>query len=214
MLNTVIFDNSVFGYFVEIKKVNLEIIVRNLIQEKVIIPSHIISEMEPLAIREPKIQKCINQAYKKQFYHFCDTFDLITLDFLRGKLDKGEASAIAQANKRQIPYFISDDIKNLTFLKENFSHIRQYSTYFLIALADVSGLLPNYEDVLAEFALLRCYDKFSAKTKKGFKIMLRNEYEAALQLKFGNNYNKKICYKKTSIDTILKQFYKINKRDN
>ncbi|OFX59612.1 MAG: hypothetical protein A2046_05265 [Bacteroidetes bacterium GWA2_30_7] len=206
-LDSVIFDNTVFNYFLRLKTVNLELICRSLIKEKVLIPSQIVVEMERLAQIEPqflpKINKWIELSYRKSFYQFCDTFDSIIFETVSKKLDIGEAGAIAQAEKTRVRWFISDDIKNLPFITQNYNNIRVYSIYFLICLADISGLLADYNVVIKEFLAIRKYSYFNSKTRKQFKASLRYEYTEALKL-YGISYNKKLISRKTSIDTILK----------
>jgi predicted nucleic acid-binding protein len=191
-----------------LRAVNLEIIVRSLISDKVLIPSQIVVEMERLANNEPhfksKITKWIDLSHRKSFYHYCDTFDSIVFDNVKRKLDIGEAGAIAQAEKTRVFWFISDDTKNISFIKQNYSNIKQHSIFFLIALADVSGLLPDYEGLLIDILHIRKYHEFTPEKRKRLKALIRNDYITALQLN-GLNYNKKVVSQKTSIDTILKK---------
>jgi predicted nucleic acid-binding protein len=208
-LEKVIFDSTVFNYFLRIQTVNFEIIIRSLIRDKVLIPSQIVIEMEHLARNEPhfksKIAKWIDLSHRNSFYHYCDTFDSIVFDSLIRRLDFGEAGAIAQAEKTNVFWFISDDIKNYSFVNQNFSHIRQHTIFFLVALADVSGLLQKYEyeRVLIDILYIRKYKEFTPGKKKKIKAMIRSEYNAAIKLK-GLHYYKKLVSQKTSIDTILK----------
>lgn len=205
-LTRVIFDNTVFNYFLKIQSVNLESLCRSLIKEYVLIPTQIVVEMERLALKEPyyksRINKWIDQSYRKNFYRYCDTYDLVIFDNVRRILDQGESGAIAQAEKTGVRWFISDDIKNTPFITENYGNIRVKSSFFLIALADISGYLPDYNKVLIEFLKIRKYSYFKSKRKQ-FKKLLRDEYTEALKL-YGLPYNKKRISEKTSIDTILK----------
>ncbi len=207
-LNRVIFDNTVFNYFLRIQSVNLDILCRSLIRDYVLIPTQIVAEMEQLAQKNPyyksRINKWIDQSHSKNFYHYCDTFSLVTLDILKKKLDAGESGAIAQAEKTRVYWFISDDIKNTSFINENYPNIKVYTVFFLIAIADIAGLILDYNKLLKEFLEIIKYDNFEKKKIKEFKKLLREEYKAALEL-YGFRYNKKRISEKTSIDTILKK---------
>lgn len=207
MLNTVIFDNTVFNYFLRIRKINLEIIVRSLII-KVIIPSQIACEMERLAENEPsfrpKIMKWIDLSIRNSYYHYCNTYDSIIFDNARKYLDIGEAGAIAQAEKIKVVWFISDDTKNSSFISQNYPFLKQRSIFFLIALADIESLLPDYEAVLLDVLEIRKYHDFSPRKKRELKALIRGDYIDALKLK-GLIYNRKIVSQKTSIDTIIKK---------
>lgn len=207
VLEKVIFDNTVFNYFLRIHSVDLEKIARSIIRDKVLIPSQIVVEMKQLAVHNPnfkvKINKWIDLSHRKNFYYYCDTFDSIVYDNLKKVLDEGEAGAIAQAEKTRVSWFISDDTKNLPFIEKNFGHIKQRSIFFLIALADVSGLLANYENILIDVLRIQNYSEFKPSTRKKLKALIRSEYISALQLK-GLSNDKKLISSKTSIDTILK----------
>lgn len=206
-LEKVIFDNTVFNYFLRIQAVDFEKVVRVLIRDNVLIPSQIVVEMERLANNEPhfksKITKWIDLSHQKRFYHYCDTYDSIVFDNVRRKLDIGEAGAIAQAKETNVFWFISDDTKNISFVEQNYGNIKQHSIFFLVALADISGLLQDYESVLLDILHIRKYHKFTPQKRKQLKALIRREYTTALQLN-GIHYNKKIVSQKTSIDTILK----------
>ena len=205
-LETVIFDNTVFNYFLKIHSVNLERIVRSIIRDKVLIPSQIAVEMEQLGKKkldfQSKINRWLDMSYRKSFYHYCDTFDSIVFDNVKKELDIGEAGAIAQAEKMRVSWFISDDIKNISFIEKNYSHIKQHSIFFLIALADVLELLPDYKSVLKDFLRVRGYKNFTSSKKRQLKALIRSDYIDALKLE-GLNYNKKIVSQKTSLDRIL-----------
>ncbi len=206
-LKNAIFDATVFNYFLKITAVDLEPIVRSLISEKVLIPSQVVSEIEVLMHLEPKFKAKINRwidlSHRRSFYHYCDTYDSIVLALIREKLDEGEAGAIAQAEKTKVVWFISDDYKNSEFIWENYRNIRLHSTFFLIALADISGLLKDYEKVIVDFLRVMKYEKFKKSKKKNLKTLIRSDYIEALKLK-GLRLDKRLVSKRTSIDTIFK----------
>lgn len=164
--------------------------------------------METLSLSKPQfkseISRWIDLAHRKRFYQYCDSYDSIVFDNIKRILDDGEAGAIAQAEKTGVYRFISDDIKNLPFIEMNYGNIRQNSIFFLIAVADVAKLLPDYESLLIEILQIKQYDQFSPSKRKQLKALIRNEYIAALQLK-GVHYDKKVVSQKTSIDSILKK---------
>ena len=207
-LSKVIFDNTVFNYMLKVKSVNLDIIFRSLISEHVIIPSQIIAEMENYANFEikfkSKILKWIDQSHQKNFYLYCDKFDSVILDNILKKLDRGEAGAIAQAEKIKVFWFISDDYKNIPFVKQNYEHIRQHSIFFMIALADILSLLADYDKLMVEILEIKDYKNFKISAKKDLKSLIRRDYIAAMK-HLGIREDRKKVSIKCSIDTILKK---------
>ena len=207
-LTQVIFDNTIFNYILKIQSVDFNILLRSIISDKILIPIQIIPEMESLANNEPqfrtRILKWIDQVNRKSFFHICASYDSIIFDTIKRKLDEGEAGAIAQAEKRGVYWFLSDDIKNIKFIKQNYGNIHQHSFFFLISLADILGLLPDYESVLIDFLEISRYNNRTENKKRNFKKHLRDEYIAALQMS-GLHFNKKVVSQKTSISKILER---------
>ncbi len=135
--------------------------------------------MEKLAFNDArykaKISKWIDKAHRKQFYHYCSDYDTIIFETIRRKLDDGEAGAIAQAERIGVFWFFSDDLKNIKFIQQNYGNIRQHSIFFLIALADIMSLLPDYETVLIDYLEILGYERFSAQKKRRFNGYVRSE---------------------------------------
>lgn len=99
-----IFDTTVFNYFAKLKCVDFEIICRALILKKVLVPSHIVVELEKFnhptdAEQNLKIVTWINEIPTNTFYHYCDAYDILVFEEVRKRLDIGETAAIAQARK-------------------------------------------------------------------------------------------------------------------
>jgi predicted nucleic acid-binding protein len=206
-LQKVIFDNTVFNFFVRIESANLFHITKSIITDSVLVPSKVLEELESLgSLDENYMQKILywtDQIKQNYFYQFCSSYDSIVLDFLSGKIDKGEADAIAQSLKTGVSIFITDDKNCLEFIEDNYSHIKSYSTFFLISLADVHGLLPDYEKTVAEYHKIIGFNSFRKITKKLHLQKIRYEYIEAMKY-LGINKDKKLISQKTSFLTILK----------
>lgn len=208
-LQSVIFDNTVFNFFAKINCVNLYRLMPSIISDSILVPGEILGEIEGIGITFPQHQNKIfywtDQIRQNYFFKHCTTYDSVVFDFVKSKIDKGEADAVAQSQKTGIRLFITDDKKCLPFINENYNNIRTFSTFFLIALADIQGLLPDYERTIYEFHEVIQYNYFTKKTKKIHKAKLRYEYSEALR-HFGISLDKKIVSKKTSLDTIFKKY--------
>jgi len=208
-LQSVIFDNTVFNFFAKINCVNLHRLMPSIISDSILVPSEILSEIEGLGIAHPQYQSKVfywtDQIRQNYFFKHCTTYDSVVFDLVKSKIDKGEADAVAQSQKTGVRLFITDDKSCLPFINENYNNIRTFSTFFLIALADIQGILPDYEKTIYEFHEVISYASFNSKTKKTHKAKLRYEYSEALRY-LGISLDKKIVSKKTSLDTIFKKF--------
>lgn len=81
------------------------------------------------------------------FYRLCTTYDLITLgiaqSLVSSGLDSGEAEAIAQARKRNVKFFLTDDKDCTEIIKREFGWLLPMRTFALIAMLEIHGLIPN-----------------------------------------------------------------------
>ncbi|MBI4649089.1 MAG: hypothetical protein HY738_21490 [Bacteroidia bacterium] len=207
MIPKAIFDNTVFNFFVRFSCADLSNIVRTIISNGVFIPLEILNEMEKIAIDYPEYQSKIfywsDQIRRNRYYKLCTTYDAIVYDFVKSRIDKGEAEAVAQSQKTGIRFFITDDLKCQPFIQEHYPSIKTYSTFFLLSIAEINGLLPDYKKVFKEYHQILNYQKFGISKKKKHKAKLRFEYTEAVK-NFGFPYNKKEISEKTSVDKILK----------
>ncbi len=206
-LKSAIFDNTVFNFMARMNSINLYLLTKSLFQERVLVPSEILTEMELLSYRshyKARITQWADNIRSKRFYEMCNSYDPVVLEFARSIIDKGEADAVAQSKKTGVSVFISDDFECLPFINQNHGYLRCYSTYFLLSLADVQDLLPNYEIVLSEYLSLLRYSNMREKARKELKGRMRFEYQEALKV-YGLENDKKRISKKTSLDTILKK---------
>lgn len=208
----VIFDNTVFNFFVRFKSIELQNIVRNIVREGVFVPQEVLNEMEfemeLFGKNNPEYQSKImywgEQIRANNFFKLCNTYDRIVFDFVKSKLDKGEADAVAQSQRIGIKYFITDDRKCLPFINDNYKDIKTNSTFFLLSLADIIGIIPDYDSVFYEYHQLIMYDKFNKVTRKEHKARLRSEYKLAMK-HYGLAHDSKLISTKTSVDTILRR---------
>lgn len=83
------------------------------------------------------------------FYRLCNSFDPI----VRGELvlikdvDPGEADAIAQAVRRNVWLFLTDDRRCSRFITNQYPFIRCYNSLFLIALLDCLAYIDDIKQV-------------------------------------------------------------------
>lgn len=79
------------------------------------------------------------------FYRLCTTVDKIILGVAESfeNIDAGEAEAIAQAQKRKVFLFFTDDQKCRDVIGKNFIWLRTMSTHSLIAALDIAGFLSD-----------------------------------------------------------------------
>ncbi|TAF74446.1 MAG: hypothetical protein EAZ53_08640 [Bacteroidetes bacterium] len=209
ILESCIFDNTVFNYFLKIESLDFEIICKNIITKKVLVPSKIVAELEKFNSpfnnnQNLRVAKWIFDIPLNNFYHFCDSFDILVLEEVKKCLDLGESEAIAQSQQTGVIWFFSDDIKNKPFINKNFPNIKQHSFIFLIALSDILGLLPNYEIIINEVLAIRKYNKLKETKKKKLQKLIYEEYESAMKL-MGVAKSEEILQKKSQIDEINKK---------
>lgn len=204
-LDSIVIDNTVFNFFLKISDIDLSNILRNTITGKVYVPSQIFNEMSDITKKYPdylyKIEKLKNQITENYFFIHCHTFDSVVLEFSKKNIDIGEAEAISQCIKRKIPYFITDDFKCLPFISKNYNHIKIYSSFFLIAIADLHGLIKNYPMVFNEYNKISNYKKMNSSKQKLHQDRIENEYKKAAQI-YGISINNGLLIDKTNIGTL------------
>jgi len=210
LLNKAIIDNTVFNLLVKIQSVDLENIIRSVISEYILVPSEVLIEMEqriPHAYPEyqPRIMRLSEQTRANNYFKLCTSYDGFIYDEVKRFIDKGEADAIAQSAKTGVRLFITDDKECQLFILGKYSHIRLHSTFFIIMVADVSGLIrpEDYNNVFVEYHKIIKYEQFKSTTKREHKAFLRKEYASALEY-VGFRNNKRVISNKTSVDTILR----------
>jgi len=205
-LDSIIIDNTVFNFFLKIQDIDLSNILRNIISGKVLIPSEIVHEMNNIAIKHPEyieqLESFKNQIESNFFFIHCHSYDSMVLEFAKEHIDKGEAEAVAQCVKRRIQYFITDDTKCLPFISNNYQGININSTFFLIAIADLHGLLKDYKKVFREYHRILNYTKMRPSKKKEHQQKLATEYTKAMNL-FNLTENTEFVSRKTNIEKIL-----------
>lgn len=169
-LDSIVIDNTVFSFFLRFQDIDLGNILRNIITGKVLVPAEIVNEMKHIAHKHPQyirqLQHWKNQIESNRFFLFCHSYDSVVLEFAKKNIDKGEAEAVAQCMKRRIFHFITDDKKCLPFILKNYQNIRINSTFFLIAIADMHGLLNKYERTFSEYHSILNYQKMSLKKQR------------------------------------------------
>lgn len=207
---SLIFDANVFYCFDEIEdnKTRFTNILRSLTINKILVPQEVHTEIERMGIKYPRLinqsQFWSNQIITGNIFKLCNTFDSVVMDFAKSRVDAGEAEAIAQSQETKVSYFITEEIKCLPFIKEYYSHIKTYSTFFLISLADLSGLLPNYNEIVKKYLIKVAHcDKRKPNKQKEISIKLRYEYAEAQRM-LGFPKDKKLISQKTNIKNLLK----------
>ncbi len=199
-----ILDNTVFNISARIHTCDLISLADNLFNN-ILIPQAIASEIQSF----PKGYEL--EAEQKMEYYFsrirlgskglqlCTTYDSVVLSFIKDQqnVDNGEAEAIAQAQKRYIGLFFTDDDKCIRTLSPLYPNIRFVPTLYLIALLDVLGYLPNYDEVIREYFTYKPLP-LQSKARKNEKEKFRSAYKNAV-LHFNLSISKKDISKKTSL---------------
>jgi predicted nucleic acid-binding protein len=200
-LDTIVIDNTVLNFFLKLSSVNLSSVLRSVITGRILVPSEIVREMQSLSEGNPSfvlpVQKLQYQIVKSNFLMHCHSYDSVVLEFAQKNIDKGEAEAVAQCIKRKVPYFITDDLKCLSFIKHHYNDIQIGSTFLLIALADIHGLILNYNNVFVEYHRILNYHKMGVSKIKVHQERIKNEYSHAAKL-LGIQLNEKTLNLKTN----------------
>ncbi len=195
----VIFDNTVFNIAAQIASCDLIGLSGALLFQQILVPQQILSEMQQFPIQYDlkaglKMQNYSNAIINNyQNLQLCTSLDIITFSLLKelAYIDVGEAEAIAQAQKRQVYAFFTDDELFINNLPASYQHIRCYPTLFLIILLDINNFLPDYKQTLIEFFSYKPLPQNKGKT------YFRNLYTKGLQY-YGLPLDKKKIADKTS----------------
>lgn len=191
-----IFDNTVFNISARLLSIDLVQIAATLF-DKIVVPSHILTEIQRFPTGcEPFVAQKM-ECYARQvgeLFELCTTYDNITLAFIQTmpNVDLGEAEAIAQANKRNIRFFFTDDERCIHALKGKFSNIYFVSTLYLIALLDIHKYIHDYPTLIKE------YNQYKSLKNKKHKKLFRDEYWRACS-DLGIPISKKELSQKTSL---------------
>lgn len=208
-MRSAIFDNTVFNIAARIQSCDLILLATNLF-EGILIPQEISSEINNFPTgKEFSVERRMQQYYKlilseKHVLELCTTLDPVVFSVLstQNGVHKGEAEAIAQAQKRSVFLFFTDDFDCILNVKPLYPNIRFVSTFFLIALLDIEGLLPDYQYVMKEFLAFRPLPS-NTHRKKLLLSQWRLEYQAAMK-HYSLQVDKKIISDKTSFKQIIK----------
>lgn len=146
MNKVAILDNSVLANFIDSGQLSILEKARQAFKY-FLIPQEICREflsVSPayLIARERFAQKLrIDQG----FYRLCTTVDPIVMGLLQTQkgVDAGEAEAIAQAVKRNVMTFFTDDRRCEDYIRRHYSHIRCYNSLIIVAILDLLELLPD-----------------------------------------------------------------------
>ncbi len=204
----VIFDTTVFNIAARIKCCDLVELSCSFLFDKILVPQEITDEIgetiEPNRgiIEEKDFERRMQTYFRdiqgsKKNLEFCTTYDTIDIAFLKTykNIDKGEAAAVAQAQKRSVRLIFTDDLRFIDVLKEVKPNVICMETIRLIAMLDVAGILADYRQTIEEFLA------YKPLPKNGGKKKFREEYEAALKY-FGQPSNKKKLNEKTSFKAL------------
>lgn len=195
-----IFDNTVFNITARIECCDLIQLSSNLFS-KILVPQAICTEIAAFPITaEPTVAHKMSNYLRlidsnTAMIEKCTVFDSIVIGLLQTQkdVDSGEAEAIAQAQKRMIRLFFTDDERCINALSSAYSNINFLSTLHLICLLDTLGYLPDYKQTIREYMNYKPLPK----GKKG-AAFFRNQYVQALAYN-GLNQNKKLISEKTSL---------------
>jgi len=194
MTRIAVIDNNVLANFFDIGRIDLLLLCRNIF-EYILIPEKVKSEIgnyknnNKLPVERERFISKLDTHHG--FFRLCTTYDRITLMFLSTKknIHQGEAEAIAQATKRNVNIFLTEDKDCIKFIDNQYNNLQHFDTLFLIALLDIQQYITLEEYKIALKQL---------KTKHGFNSkMLRISYTKAIRF-LDIPLNKKIISNKTS----------------
>ena len=210
-LDSIVIDNTVFNFFLKIEDLDLSHILRNILTGSVLVPSEIVNEMSKMKFRHPehipKLESWKSQIESNYFFKHCHSFDSIVLEFAKKNIDKGEAEAISQCIKRRVPHFITDDTKCIPFIIKNYVDIRINSSFFLIAIGDISGYIKDFEKTVYEYHRLMRYGKMNARKKNTYQKKIESEYRQALRL-YSLPNNEELISNNTNIERLVRKYSK------
>lgn len=198
-----IFDTTVFNIAAQIGCCDIISLAAAYLFQEILVPQEVKNELAQYPIiHEPtagiRIQSYIQKIEKpsKEGLKLCQTLEPVVFALLESKVDRGEAEAIAQAEKVITKFFFTDDAVCKKELKADYEHIGFYSTLHLISLLDVGGWLPDYTTTIQQYFSYRKLPE-NPKNKKKELQHFREEYERAIR-HFGIAQTKKELDGKTS----------------
>lgn len=182
----------------------------DLVKDHFLIPEQIVLEFEKFCSDQghlyPIARKLFVAIENSRKYRKCPHLEPVIYSELRSLVDQGEAEAIAQLRRLGANLFISNDtLAQKAIFESNYSDIRFYSTFYLIALADVSGFLPDYDQVVYEYFDLLKVHNMRKDTRLALFKQMRFEYLEALRRK-GINPKNKNSKGKTNFSKIYMRF--------
>lgn len=192
-----IIDNTVLANFIRIEKLDFLNLLKNLFSE-ILIPETIKNEFaykSELTDTVKRIRFVENLSVDYGFYKLCNSFDRVVFEFMKSEeyIDEGEAEAVAQAERRQVYIFLTDDTKCIEILEKLKPHIRILDSLTLICTLDIRGYLPlDFSSCLAEL-----YTHYKFDSEK-----IRQSYQKASRF-LGLTIDKKKMNKKISMKNIL-----------
>ena len=195
MYQSAVIDNASLIYLSHLHKRKSFFHYLNNLFHTIYFPSEVVKEYARGSAKEPHREWILQRLNPEQgFYRLCNTYDsfvMITVENYKG-IDKGEAETYAQLKKVNAHLIISDDKPYINALKQLDSSIKVYSTLHLICWLEVSGLIPNWLELIREIHKIR---PFQSKE-------LREAYLEVAQ-KLGLSILKKEISKKCSLSKIL-----------
>jgi predicted nucleic acid-binding protein len=187
----------------------------DLVKDHFLIPEHVVLEFEKFCTDQghlyPTARKLLGAIEKENKYKKCPHREPVIFSELLKVVDPGEAEAIAQLKRLGANLFISNDsLAEKTIIKSSYSDIRFYSTFYLIALADLSGFLPNYQEVVYEYFAVLMVEKMRKGTRLALFKRMKSEYKEALRRK-GFNPDNKVYKANINFSRKFSQFQKCTK---
>jgi predicted nucleic acid-binding protein len=206
-LDSIVIDNTVFNYFLRLEKPDLSHVLRETLSGRVFVPSEVVVELENLTRSFPeftaRMEKLRNQIVRNNFFVHCHSFDSVVLEGALSHMQKGEAEAVAQCKKRRIRYFITDDFRCQTFIRKHHGDIETRSSFFLLAVADLHGLVPDYVEMFTQYHSIVRINDFGVRKRAQHQKRLIDEYSHAARL-YGVRRTDAEIEGKTSLELLLR----------
>lgn len=160
----------------------------DLVKDHFLIPEYVVIEFEKFCNDQshlyPTATKLALAIAAERKYRKCPHGEPIIYEELKALVDPGEAEAIAQINRIGANLFISNDLRaRKKLIETNYSHIRFFSTFYLIALADVYDILPNYPSAVEEYFSLLMVENMTKSKRLAFFEQMKLEYLEAIRRK-------------------------------
>ncbi len=139
-----VIDNSVLVSFIDSGQIDLLHQTQSIFQY-LLVPEKVRSEFLNVTSEYLPLRERFADAFNipNSFYRLCSTYDPILLGIAQTLVDPGEAEAIAQARKRNVYLFFTDDQDCREVIEKEFSWLRTMGTSSLVAMLDLAGVLSN-----------------------------------------------------------------------